>query len=237
MKLLILAGNTARSRAYAHVLRDIPNVEVIGLLYGFEDKPLSIPTLNNETNDFLVGANIDVPDLNEPLPETFAKNEWSFELVATREANASELISRIVDCSPDIVVFSGYGGQILSQEHFDLGIPYLHMHPGSLPEERGSTTIYYSILLQRKCTVTAFLMTAEIDSGVIVSKKEYPIPLKGVNVDVWYDNCIRANCLKGALSEYRKNSSSLTRWPNNKKSEEYYVIHPVLKNIALLSLD
>ena len=27
---------------------------------------------------------------------------------------------------------------------------YLHMHPGKLPIERGSTTIYYSILKRKK---------------------------------------------------------------------------------------
>ena len=113
------------------------------------------------------------------------------------------------------------------------GTKYLHMHPGILPFERGSTTLYYSILNNRNLGVTAFYMTEKIDEGVNVLSKEYRAPSKGVNIDVWLDNIIRADCFSKALMailQCKKNKAS------EGDSNEYYVIHPVLKHIALLSL-
>ena len=107
------------------------------------------------------------------------------------------------------------------------------MHPGRLPTERGSTTIYYSILNQRKITVTAFFMTPKIDAGENILFSEYPVPGKGVDIDRWLDNVARADCLTKALKAINKVEKIDV---NASESEEYYVIHPVLKHVALLSL-
>ncbi|MCB9246934.1 MAG: hypothetical protein H6606_10970 [Flavobacteriales bacterium] len=175
--------------------------------------------------------------MSTPITDVFEQKGWSFEFINTLDVNSNLIIDRINQLKFDFVIFSGYGGQILKQNHFETNMPYLHMHPGSLPEERGSTTIYYSILNQKKCTVTAFLMTDQIDSGKIILKHEYEIPPRGTNIDTWFDNIVRADCLCRAVHILKTNH--LLKFDNkngNTVSEEYYIIHPVLKHIALLSM-
>lgn len=237
MRLLLLAGNTSRSRAYAHTLGSIPGIEVHGLFYGFEERKMTNPDLDEQTKHNLEKINLNIVDLSIPLPDTFEMNNWTYEHASTSDVNSESIVNRIHILQPDFVIFSGYGGQILRKEHFETGIHYLHMHPGSLPEERGSTTIYYSILNQKKCTVTAFFMTPKIDSGQIVVKKEYDIPRGKTNMDIWYDACVRADCLREAVLALLMDKTLATDWPPFEDSEEYYIIHPVLKHIALLSLE
>lgn len=236
IKILLLAGNTLRARAYAQQLQHLSAelFEVEGVLYGFQDKDCFIPELNAATKQFVEAQDLLLPNYKEQIEETFAKNNWFFKSIATVDVNAVEIVKEIEKADPSIVVFAGYGGQLLAPIHFESGLRYLHMHPGKLPIERGSTTIYYSILNQRNITVTAFYMTAQIDAGQDVIYKEYAVPNKGVDIDLWYDNIVRADCFVNALSAIRKKQPLQTQ--TDEESMEYYVIHPVLKHVALLSL-
>lgn len=237
MKILLLAGNTLRSRSYAQLLIHCDEIEVSGLFYGSNLSKCFTPNLNEETKRFFVQENIFLPDLSKTLQETFEMNHWDFSFAETDDVNSEEIINRIGKYGADIIIFSGYGGQILSKDHFTSQTPYLHMHPGLLPEERGSTTIYYSILNKKKCSVTGFFMTHEIDAGKIIIQKQYSLPTKGVNIDSWYDNVLRADCLLAAIKILQNNNTIFFEPGNEATSEEYYIIHPVLKHLAVLSID
>ncbi len=235
LKILLLAGNTSRAKSYAQILaKNTSQNEVQGLFFGHAEKEYAVPTLDEHTLDFLEKNGLFVPDLSESLDHTFQKREWSFTHIHTADANGEEVLSMIASTQCDIVVFAGYGGQILKEPHFYLGKKYLHMHPGELPIERGSTTIYYSILNKRQCSVTAFYMTEKIDAGEDVLCQTYPLPKRGVNIDAWFDNIIRADCLERTIEIIGNQNDVLQK--TNARSEEYYVIHPVLKHVALLSL-
>ena len=56
-----------------------------------------------------------------------------------------------------------------------------------------------------------------------------------INIDQYYDNIIRANCLIEALGSIIK-KKNVYPFPANENSLEYYIIHPLLKNISILSL-
>jgi methionyl-tRNA formyltransferase len=159
MKVLILAGNTLRAKSYTQALANsnLNDVEIIGLLYGPFVPPSSIPKLNLETKDYFTKNKIFIPNYEESLEDTFKKNEWDYSMIENRDVNSEAVLNEISSLDCDLVVFAGYGGQLLKQNHFSSSRKYLHMHPGKLPIERGSTTIYYSILNKRKCTVTAFI--------------------------------------------------------------------------------
>lgn len=233
-KILLLAGNTLRSKAYAQQLSRIKDIEVIGLLYGFNTRISNNAFLNIETETFFKNNDIFIPDFSETIETTFEKNNWKYKLINVEDVNAIEILSEIENIDKDLVIFSGYGGQILKNSHFISKTPYLHMHPGFLPLERGSTTIYYSILNKRKCTVTAFFMTADLDKGINILKKQYNIPTKLVCIDKYYDNCVRADCMNSAI-EILKNKLNFTDSLDTELiDEEYYVIHPILKHIAIL---
>jgi len=235
-KILLLAGNTLRARAYGQQLQNLnPDLfEIEGLLYGFPEKDCIIPNLNSETKIFVEQQGLFIPKFDESIEITFSKNNWSFSKVDTIDVNSRAILKEIEEKDCDIVVFAGYGGQLLKDGHFVSNKRYLHMHPGKLPSERGSTTIFYSILNQRKITVTAFYMTEKIDAGQNIIYKEYAIPSKGVDVDRWYDNIVRADCFVSALKFLNTNDATMKQMADD--SEEYYIIHPVLKHVALLSL-
>ena len=236
LKILLLAGNTMRARAYAQNFSNLDKFEynIQGLFYGFEHRKANPPNLDNTTKNFFINEHLFIPNLSEDLHETFTKHKWNFKEAKSEDVNGEEVMSLIESFEIDIIVFAGYGGQILRSRHFRSNNMYLHMHPGKLPIERGSTTIFYSILNQRKCTVTAFYMTDKIDEGKNILFKEYTIPSKGVDIDQWYDNIIRADCFVNAVQIIRNNEFLEKGLVD--ESEEYYVIHPVLKHVALLSL-
>ena len=236
MKILLLAGNTLRARAYAQQLTHLdPSLyEIEGVFYGFDNNLFESPILNIETKRYFDHNKIFIPDFSESLEETFKINKWSFVNVNNRDVNSEAVLNEIDLKNCDIVVFAGYGGQLLKNNHFVSSKQYLHMHPGELPLERGSTTIYYSILNKRDCTVTAFFMTEKIDSGKNILFSKYSVPNKNVDIDQWFDNVIRADCFIHAIPLIKVKKD--TNASKKNKSEEYYVIHPVLKHIALLSL-
>ena len=70
----------------------------------------------------------------------------------------------------NINIISTYPGEIVNNSSL-LKKKLLHCHPGDLPQFKGSTTIYYSILLKKRICVTIFIMSKSIDKGEIVYKK------------------------------------------------------------------
>ena len=236
MKILLLAGNTLRARAYAQQLEHLSAslYEIKGIFYGDRDTECSIPALDDKTRNHLLQESLHIPNFEESLETTFARNNWVLQKVFQKDVNSDAVISEIRDLNCDIVIFAGYGGQLLREKHFQSHAQYLHLHPGKLPFERGSTTIYYSILNQRPITVTGFYMTEDIDQGKNIIHCEYSVPPRGVNIDLWLDNVVRADCLLKALDNICFKKPLI---PNPlDASEEFYIIHPVLKHVALLSL-
>ena len=69
VKLLLLAGNTLRARAYAQSLSRLDDIDVSGLLYGFDEKKCAVPRLDISTKDFFLQSNIFIPDFS-PLRRT-----------------------------------------------------------------------------------------------------------------------------------------------------------------------
>lgn len=235
LRVLLLAGNTLRARAYAQFLENTTiDVQVEGVFYGFNEKRCNVPDLDEETKGYFESYNLFIPDFVKSLTSTFRNNRWNYIEIENIDVNSKEVLDAINNYDVDIVVFAGYGGQLLKNQHFISEKKYLHMHPGKLPIERGSTTLYYSILNERKLTVTAFYMTDKIDDGVNILFNEYEIPNKRVDIDCWLDCVVRADCFIEALANIVSKEPYIKNLNNS--SEEYYVIHPVLKHVALLSL-
>jgi len=110
-------------------------------------------------------------------------------------------------------------------------------HAGALPNYRGSTTIYYSILQEQNCAASAILLANDIDTGPIVASKTYPAPPTNIDIDYIYDSAIRADLLVTVLNNYAEHGELPT--PIHQEIEEgqdYYIIHPVLKHLAMLSI-
>ena len=125
------------------------------------------------------------------------------------------------------------GGGILKEEILSIGKKFIHVHPGLVPEYRGSTCIYYSIINDDKCGATAFFMAKDIDKGDIIARKTFRKP-KISNIDYEYDSYIRSSLLVDVIQGYIKHGRFSSKPQNLDKGETYFIIHPVLKHLAIL---
>ncbi|MBT8363651.1 MAG: CDP-glycerol glycerophosphotransferase family protein, partial [Deltaproteobacteria bacterium] len=106
-----------------------------------------------------------------------------------------------------------------------------------LPSYRGSTTVYYSLLNDRNCGVSAILLSKNIDEGPLVGRRTYPPPPADVDIDYVYDGVIRSNLLISVLQDYIEKGYFPDIYQQDaNEGYTYYVIHPVLKHLAILSL-
>lgn len=109
---------------------------------------------------------------------------------------------------------------------------FLHSHSGKLPEYKGSTTIYYSLLNEKKIWCDTFFLSKKIDQGKIICSNEYPIPKNVASIDKNYDSKIRALNLVAAL---KKLEEKKIKFKINKKIKNsyYYIMHPILRLLTI----
>jgi len=234
--ILFLAADSSRSKAYAQVIQHSGlSVSRTLLLRKKKAKGTKSPPCGKSTFHDL---KIVMPDLKIPLIETVEQISDKFDVIENYGGiKNSGIIEYISTHRPKLVIYSGYGGELVPKEMLGLGIPFLHIHSGFLPKYRGSTTVYYSLLNEGNCGVTAILLKPEIDNGDIVTRRKYPAPPSGLDLDHIYDNAIRADLLSEVLAEWIENQEFKEFIKQDEsESETYYVIHPVLKHLAILSL-
>lgn len=229
----LLAANTTRSQSY------------IQTLVAHELYPAQVILLGNNNvaqkgtvSEPRLWKDILLPNLSESITETCSKANIPISHCTTNNVNSPEAIEAISQAKAEIVIYSGFGGQIVSETVLNLGSKFLHMHSGWLPEYRGSTTLYYALLNGQSPAVTALILDRTIDTGPVVAKKYYPVPPPSMDIDLAYDAAIRADLLVRVIKTYVADG----KLPNikeqsNVNANTYYVIHPVLKHLAILSLE
>lgn len=234
---IMLAANTPRSNAYAQAIYQAGMRIKSAVVFGEKStvKPGQakyVPEKNWED------APVFLPDLSVSLDESLGRACESNIHIAASHVNDKIVKETIVGLAPDLVIYSGYGAQIVGEDLLKTGIPFLHLHAGWLPDFRGSTTTYYHLLSTGDCGVSAILFEKGIDTGPILARKKYPKPPRCLDIDYLYDSSIRADLLVDVLAHYvshDKLPKALLQSP--KDGDTYYVIHPVLKHISILSLD
>lgn len=229
--VLLLAAPTARSRAYIQALVAANLLPETVLLLGVESSQASLPPLQR-----LEG--IHLPDHSESIASTCARASVDLQTCEVTTVNDAKVRSALLEFAPRMVIYSGWGGEIVSAELLDTGVPFLHLHSGWLPEYRGSTTIYYALINGERPGVTAILLDANIDTGPIVARRIYPRPPAGIDIDLVFDPSIRADLLVRVLSSYASTGvlePLVTQ--DSAVGQTYYVIHPVLKHLAILDIE
>lgn len=237
--VLFLAAMSPRSKSYAQAMKASGIQVKKVVLFSPSDCPSDMEEDSAaifEEACFGNKSDIPLPNLQIPLKQTCRFLTAEIIELKADHINSPAILDALDECKPDLVIYSGYGGQIVSRDLLRIA-PFLHIHAGWLPQYRGSTTVYYSIINERNCGVSAILLEPEIDTGSVVARRHFPLPTSDIDVDHVYDGAIRSSVLLEALKEWAKNSS----FPRHQQqsdldSETYYVIHPVLKHIALLSL-
>ena len=217
----LLAVNSSRSRAYLNAMADcdlLPE-SVIYLSGGSADDKRCGPATRRFDNE-------------TPFIERVSNLDLEVERLATRDPNAPEVVSAVRRAAPSVFVYAGPPGVIL-REILGCGKRFLHMHPGRLPECRGSTTVYYSLLLWGRCDVTAIFLDQQLDAGPILASRTYPPPEDRRDIDHGYDPAIRADLLAQVLRDHAAAGTFRLR-PQGCEGQTYFVMHPVLRHVAIL---
>lgn len=232
----MVAGETYRSQYYlqymlwhemmpAHIL--ILRSPERGRLPGQTDRCETDSAAGGEHTHFIF-------DVEQTLYDTIQAHGIPFTTVNNQDINASDVIAAVCEMTQSVLIYSGYGGGILRRSILNSGKRFLHAHGGYLPDYKGSTTNYYSIIDENSCGASTIFLSEAIDCGPILHRKKVPAPSDKTKVDYEFDSRLRAEVMVATLQMYHQNGA----WPdtgiNNHGGHTYYIIHPLLKHIAIL---
>ena len=229
-QVAILTADTCRSRIYLQHFRSkglIPSFALV--LSQASDRHL----LTNIDKEILREDNKYSYNLETPVCEILENFGVPYQTIFCDDPNSTSCQNAIKNLNQKWIVYSGPGGKILSKETLNLGKKFLHAHPGLLPAYKGSTTIYYSLLAEGFCGVSAFIMDEKIDNGPIIIQRKFPPPVDRRNIDFFYDSFIRAELLTEVISNIESQNLAITSQSKDVVNRTYHIIHPILKSIAI----
>lgn len=233
----IILADTSRSRAYlvAMVSNNVLPTWILVLDSACSDQMSAqvLPDATKRPQDLTwPEANFDP---TEPLASLLQRLGLTYELSGSREINDPRVVELIRRSDPQVLVYSGYGGALLRDEVLSTGKNFLHIHGGYLPDYKGSTTTYYSILTDGSIGASALFLTKEIDCGPVLRRRRFPPPVDRNALDHIYDSAARARILVETLKDWKRTGEWNFELPDNAGGFTYYIIHPVLKHLAILA--
>jgi len=218
----MLLQETNRSKAYLQLLIKaglLPNFVLLLRKQGQKE--------NLDRNPEDINPEYFNPNISEQ--ESLENAEISYKVIQADSCNEPNVLEELKKRPEQYFIFSGRG--ILKQA-FEAEKKLIHVHPGKLPDYRGSTCPYYSILAGEGWHCTSFIMKPEIDKGEIITTKEFPLPLENVDATRIYDPYTRAETLVDVIKQLSETGTLKITKQNFSKGTDYYVIHPVLEFIA-----
>ena len=171
-------------------------------------------------------------DTSLSVEDTFKKFNSKVEILNVENLNEKKSLSFFKCFKQKYLIFSGKSGEVLTKEFLCKFKKVLHIHGGQLPHYRGRTTFYYSILKENKIGASSIFINPKIDEGpIIISKKINPS--SKLNIDYLLDPLFRAEILILTLKKILKNNEIDVENQVKSDGKNYFVIHPVLKNLAI----
>ena len=236
LRIIVVAAFTSRSQTYIQAF-SYHDVNVDGIItFGNTNKLAQAVKGASIGGTMVDNEGIFMPDLSVDFKECLKSMECPIFHVDDSDINSNELYNVLAELDADIVIYSGYGGQIVGRRLLNLGPLFIHAHSGWLPEYRGSTTMYYSWLQENYIGVSVIKMSEGIDQGDILIRRKYPVPQRGIDPDYCYDSAVRATTLVDFIRAFElQNGIYEVITQSVDEGTEYYVIHPLLKHVALLS--
>lgn len=229
----LLAADTARTKAYLQAMiheEKLPGICVVYSDHIFEmQKEAEEYQEDREKKKYF--------DINIPILFSIRRAGISYVLLENKDINAEEMGALLQTLEQKYFIYSGYGGYILKPHLFQLKKKFIHIHAGILPQYRGSTTVYYSFLQDGILGATSIFLNEGIDEGEIIEQNIFPVPENAMDIDYIYEPYIRSQVLIKTIDQYLKNGC-LTSIKQSKEGEEsYFIIHPVLKHLAMLKIE
>jgi hypothetical protein len=108
---------------------------------------------------------------------TWSPGDYAEEIVRFRASDFTDsaLQSRMLAAGETAFLYTNGGivpGPLLDEP----GLRMFHIHPGIVPELRGSDCFLWSAAVRRKLGVSCFYMSAGIDEGTILGQREFELP-------------------------------------------------------------
>jgi methionyl-tRNA formyltransferase len=232
--ILFLAANTPRSQAYAQAFA--ARGTALDQVILFDRPGAAQPGKAALSAPPDIATAVPLPDPRIPLLQSLDGLVARVQRIEAESVNDPAILTAVEATGPDLVIYSGYGGQLVSRELLSLGPPFLHAHSGWLPDYRGSTTVYYSLLAGTGCGVSVIGLVTAIDQGPVMARRNYPAPPVGVDIDYFYDSAIRADLMADVVAQWQKDGRPEPIEVDG-DGADYYVVHPLLKHLALMSLE
>lgn len=232
----LIAADTSRTRAY------------LAAMWRHAVMPSWILLLESNASDPIPGqAGANFPknindkawpeadfDPSAPIRLLLDRYGCRYTVSGSSDINHPTVIALIAQAETELLVYSGYGGVILREPVLATGKRFLHVHGGYLPNFKGSTTQYYSLLAEGSIGASSIFMTTEIDGGPVIRRQRFAPPAIRIDIDHVYDSAARARVLIDTLKAWRISREWTFELLANSFGKTHYIIHPVLKHIAIL---
>ncbi|WP_394128839.1 formyltransferase family protein [Shewanella maritima] len=233
LNIILLCAYSARSNAYLQAISQHQKLKhQIKAIVTYGEDNYSIQS-ERQLSPVVLEA-LFCPDLTLPISDVIDSFDCAKTHIEQKFLENPSLQQTLASYEPDIIIYSGYGGQIVPESILGLA-NVLHVHSGYLPNFRGSTTLYHEVIEHSQCAASAIYLEKDIDTGPILNRERYPLPPKGMDVDYLYDNLIRADLLVKTLVQIINNYQQVM--PQHSEMPAYYIIHPLLKHLALFKID
>lgn len=188
-----------------------------------------------------------VEDTGVAVRDLLVRYGWPYETRRVRSLNDEDFVGYLGrECGGGFALY--VGGGILRKPVLSAGVRFIHIHPGVVPDVRGSHCLLWSTLVRGCPGFSCFFMNEGIDTGDVVATQEYalvPAPIPGrflgpefadlragalINgLDPWY----RGDLLRRVLREEPQPS----RWQSRKQTagsgKVYYFPHLLVRDKAV----
>jgi len=170
----------------------------------------------------------------EELIRLLNESGIKYEISSNSDINSHEVLMKISNRPESVFIFSGFGGVILNDDMLDTGKRFLHVHGGYLPDYKGSTTNYYSLMNENLMGASSLFLNKEIDCGAVLLRRKFPPPEDRSEIDHIYDSEIRSKVLIETIKSYVEFGLFKFQLKNNIGGETFYIVHPVIKHLAMM---
>lgn len=223
--LAFICAKNSRSIAYLHFLEKFNLLPSTIISIDVKKQYRNIKPIRNKYFKF----NLDIKKFSK-------KNNINFFRIKKSMINDSKYYNIIKSLKEKYIIYAANYGDILKKKYFLLNKKFIHIHPGKLPRYKGSTTYYYEILEKNSISFSAIFQNSKIDEGRIIKLRQYKInQLEKSNLDHIFDPYLRSKLLIDVMMEFKKKGYLSSRPQTKSGKYIYYVIHPLLKHIAILS--
>ena len=184
----MVAADTTRSKYY------------LDELIKYELLPKYVLLLLNSNEQMLPGQKYN--KTKNGIAELLEAHGVQYDFAPNSDINSNEVVKIISDRIESVFIFSGFGGALLRNDILEIGKKFLHVHGGYLPDYKGSTTNYYSLIDDNMLGASSIFLTKEIDCGPILLRKKFPAPKDRTEIDHIYDSEARSEVLVKTLKKY-----------------------------------